>query len=121
MLIKLAHALERAHAEHASYDEKTKKRFHKAAKAFFKKLADQLGLKKGDYTLSTNPGGIAILGDTTLHTNNWYLSAGEGLFGEPYRMLVRTVTHQKDYTGGPNQWLTPSQIANEPDRYRKVN
>lgn len=123
MLISLARALERTYAAYVAYDDGAKKRFHTAATAFFKKLITTLNLKKGEFNLRTNPAGIAVLGDTTLHTNHWYFNASEGMHcagpGAPYQMLVRTSEGQKDYTGGPNQYFTPTQIAKSPEKYLK--
>ena len=60
-----------------------------------------MGLQKGEHEIRWNPGGIAVSGDHTLHTNWFYLALHDNCgFGKFY---FRTCKGMKDYTGGPNQ------------------
>ncbi len=59
-----------------SYDEKgmgpVKERFKKESMMILKEIADRMGLIKGTYKVSFNPGGPAVSGDPILHGENIY-------------------------------------------------
>lgn len=78
----------------------TKAAFHAGAKKFLKALASQLGVPAGEYRLDTNNGGPAVCGETTLHTDSLYVQISEGSMGS--KVMYRTCTSRKDYTGGIN-------------------
>lgn len=91
----------------ASYDADRKKRYQKLGKRILKAIAAQIGLSKGEFDIRWNPGGIAVSGDHTLHTDKFYLAlhdnCGVGWF------YWRTCNGRRDFAGGPNQlyyWTT---------------
>lgn len=94
------------------YDEPAKQRGRQKGRKLLKAVADELGLAKGQYDLRWNPGGIAVFGETTLHTDHVYVQyeAHRGL-----GILVRVCKGRKDFRGGPNNFLpltaSPKEIA----------
>ena len=50
-----------------AYDPEVKQRFHTAARARLRRLATTLGFPSGSFDLRSNPGGIAVSGEITLH------------------------------------------------------
>jgi hypothetical protein len=99
----------------ASYNEELKAEYRKLGKKILKEIVMQMGLMDGQYDIRWNPGGIAMSGDHTLHTDKVYLSlcdnCGMGWF------YWRTVKGRTDYTGGPNQivgWTSFLQNGIEP-------
>jgi hypothetical protein len=86
-------------ARSAGYNEENKAAFRKQSMASLRVIAKELQLLKGEFSISFNPGGIAVSGDATLHHNSFYLNIGDsGVFW-------RTCKGQKDYTGGRNRWV----------------
>lgn len=71
------------------------------AKWFFSDVAKKLGLKKKDYDLRFNPGGCAVMGEITLHTDAFYAQVSAGSYCSPF--WWRTCKGRKDFTGGRNQ------------------
>ena len=97
---------------HYCYNPQAKRKASASALATLRKVAAVLGLQKGEYDLRFNPGGIAVWGEATLHTEHWYIQI------QPHNdlgILVRTCTGRKDYTGGRNTWIptgaSPERIA----------
>ena len=89
------------------------KEFLSKSAAFLRTLGKDLDLK--EMQVRTNPAGIAVSGDVTLH-GMW--NDGSGIYfqiNQPARpfnsFLYRSVKHMKDYTGGPNQWLPCDMFA----------
>jgi hypothetical protein len=86
--------------------------FHKEGKKFLKNLAEELGLKKGDYDLRSNMGGIAVSGEVTLHTDKLYVQLYESCVGERgIHVLYRTCKGRKDYAGGSNNMVSMERLA----------
>lgn len=91
------------------YDEMPKRAFHRKAKRYLDQLArDVLHLEKGQYDLGVMLGGIAVCGESYLHTDFLYVQiAAEGIFNNDARVLYRSCKSRKDSTssaGGRNQW-----------------
>lgn len=91
----------------SGYNDELKEDYRKLGRKILKAIVELVGLKKGEYDIRWNPGGIAVSGDHTLHTDKFYLAlhdnCGTGWF------YWRTCKGRKDYTGGPNQvyaWST---------------
>jgi len=85
----------------------TKNKFHREARNLLKHIAaDHLNLSSNEYDCRTNFGGPAVLGESILHTNHVYVQIG-GL--NPNQVLVRSVLHRKDYTGGQNHFVSLDQ------------
>jgi len=82
--------------------------FHRQAKKEFRALAVAAGIT--DYDLRTNLGGPAVLGETTLHSDTVYVQTSESM-----GIMVRSVKHRKDYTGGVNHFIkygdTPALVS----------
>lgn len=79
---------------------------------FFRAVAKEVGLTKTDYTIRYNACGD--WGETTFHTDQVYIHVN---FDVPpnYHLgvLGRTCKGRKDFSGGPNQWLS-TQAATIP-------
>jgi len=56
-----------------AYDPEVKQRFHTAARARLRRLATTLGFPSGSFDLRSNPGGIAVSGEITLHHEDVYI------------------------------------------------
>lgn len=87
-------------ARSSSYNEENKMEWKKKSMSFMRRVAKELNLTKGEYSISFNPGGIAVSGDAILHHNSFYLHLND--FGGYWR----TCSSQKDYTGGFNRNFT---------------
>ncbi len=85
------------------YNETEKEMFHKLGKKYLKQLAGIMELKPGEFTIRSNKGGIAVLGEVILHSNNLYIHFG-GSYGSE-RFYYRCVKGQRDFTGGANAWM----------------
>jgi hypothetical protein len=83
-------------ARASSYNDEAKQIWKSKSLAFLRRVAKELHLTKGDYSIRFNPGGIAVSGEATLHHNQFYLQIND--FGGYWR----TCKGQKDYTGGSN-------------------
>ena len=85
----------------SSYNEPLKDEYRKLGKTILKYVAEKLGLKKGEFDIRWNPGGIACSGDHVLHSDNIYIALHDNIgLGWFY---WRTCKGRKDYTGGSNQ------------------
>lgn len=91
-----------------SYNEDNKEMFRKASTGILKELAPLIGGTKKDVRF--NAGGIAVSGDATLHTDNFYISMNADM-GSSLGILARTCKHKKDYTGGGNNWIPFRELA----------
>ena len=100
------------------YNPAKKLRYWKLGKKILKVIVKRLGLKKGEYRLSWNPGGVAISGDHTLHTEEFYLAL-EDFSSSSHVVFIgyyRKCNGLKDYSGGRNIWIPwktfPEQFDN---------
>ena len=85
----------------SSYDEFLKERYWKLGQEILKYIVYLMELKKGEYEIRWNPGGIAVSGDHTLHTDKFYLALHDNCgLGSFY---YRTCKGMRDFSGGPNQ------------------
>lgn len=91
--------------------------FHKQAKKLLTEVASRLEVT-GKYRLDTNMAGIAICGETTLHTDHLYIQASDDSSGNGNRLLFRTCKSQKDFSGGPNNYISFSDLADESKQSR---
>lgn len=99
---------------HYCYDENAKRRIASQFKAQLRKVATALGLDKDQYDLRFNPGGIAVWGEVTLHTDKWYVQASRGC---DMGVLVRTCKGRRDYTGGMNHYLPFALLRDNPQGF----
>ncbi len=98
MYKKVAIALEQG----LSYcDPAIKSDFHRASKSLLRRLADAMGLEKGEYEISSSLAGIAVSGEIILHTDYLYIVISEGGF---MPVMYKTCDGMKDYQGGDNHW-----------------
>jgi hypothetical protein len=84
--------------------------FHKVVKIRLRKLAKILGLTTADYDLRTNKAGIAVCGETTLHTDNIYIQVSQSCLGPGHEILYRGCNGRKDYTGKRNHFASISVL-----------
>jgi hypothetical protein len=80
-----------------------KPEFHQKAKKVLRYVAEQLGLKKGEFNIRSNMGGIAVSGEVALHANDIYIQMDAWNMGGKF--MFRSCKGQRDYTGGPNNWM----------------
>jgi hypothetical protein len=91
-----------------------KAEFHKWGKQACKEIATALGLPKGTYDIRSNPGGVAVSGEVTLHAENLYLQLSTGIdFGRGREFMFRRCNGRSDYTGQQNQWVLWESLAND--------
>lgn len=95
------------YGERESGPNGAKQQFHTKSAAFLRALGMDLGFKV--FKVKNNHAGIAVSGEITL-MGMW--DDGNGLYlqiAQPVTnwqaFLYRHISHMKDYTGGPNQWL----------------
>lgn len=91
-----------------------KRQFHTKSAAFLRALGMDLGLKP--FSVTNNPAGIAVSGEITLmgmwdDCNGLYLQISQPVTNRQ-SFLYRHISHMKDYTGGPNQWISYDLFAN---------
>jgi hypothetical protein len=94
-------------------DPAAKRLFHSRARTQLRRLATALGLRPGSYDLRSNPAGIAVSGEITLHTDRLYVQASQSAMGNGSGILFRTCKGRKDYVGGPNNFA-PLDLLNNP-------
>ena len=102
------------YGERESGPNGAKRQFHTKSAAFLRALGVDLGFKS--FKVKNNYAGIAVSGEITL-MGMW--DDGSGLYlqiAQPVMnwqaFLYRHISHMKDYTGGPNQWLSCDLFAN---------
>ena len=90
-----------------------KKVFLNTGKVFLRALSKDLGLQ--DVSVGSNPGGIAVSGESTLmgmwQTNGLYVQLSQPCYDRDRVLLYRTIRHSKDYSGGRNLYLTRRDLA----------
>ena len=90
-----------------------KKVFLNTGKVFLRALSKDLGLQ--DVSVGSNPGGIAVSGESTLmgmwQTNGLYIQLSQPCYDRANVLLYRTIRHSKDYSGGRNLYLTRRDLA----------
>jgi len=97
-----------------AYDAEAKRAFHSRARRQLKQLAEALGLPPGSYDLRSNPGGIAVSGEATLHADLLYVQACQPATGHDSGILFRSCRGRKDYCGGPNNFAS-LDLLNRPE------
>ena len=103
-----------------AYDEAQKQRFHAAARARLRQLAAALQLPTSSYDLRSNPAGIAVSGEITLHHAAVYIAVSQSALGGGMGILIRTCRGRRDYTGGPNHWAPLALLDDIPALAAKV-
>lgn len=90
-----------------TYDQPAKGQYHRAATKVLRALAEKLGLPEGSFDIRTNMGGIAVVGETTLHGENIYIQLSQTEFG----FMYRSCKGRRDYAGGTNCWMRFETLA----------
>ncbi|MDP2685323.1 MAG: hypothetical protein Q8P20_09915 [bacterium] len=93
-----------------SYNSKLKDEFHRQSKIVLRKIAAGLGLKRGDYDLRSNMGGIAVSGEITLHADNLYVQFSQSVMGSTF--MFRHCNGRKDYSGSKNNLMPFNELVN---------
>ena len=97
-----------------AYDAAQKSRFHSTARARLRRLAVELGLPAGSYDLRSNQGGIAVSGEITLQHEAVYVQVSQSAFARGMGVLIRTCRGRRDYTGGPNNFVSLALLDDVP-------
>lgn len=93
--------------------------FHRAGKAFLRKVAQELGLQPSDYRLSNNVAGIAVSGEVTLHSDDLYVQLHESCVGPSgVSVLFRGCDSRKDCCGHQNNFASMQRLADEDEQKR---
>jgi hypothetical protein len=87
-----------------AYNPEIKQRFHTTARRRLRRLATALGFPPGSFDLRSNPGGIAVSGEITLHHDNVYVQVCQPATGADSGILIRTCEGRRDYAGGRNHF-----------------
>jgi hypothetical protein len=85
-----------------AYNPEVKQRFHGAARARLRRLAMILGFEPATFDLRSNPGGVAVSGEITLHHDHVYVQVGQPATGADTGILIRACDGRRDSTGGRN-------------------
>lgn len=101
--------------------------FHKEAKKALRKLAQELGLKPGQYDIRSNQGGNAVSGEVTLHTDKavrfdlndtdyvqiaLYIQVSKSVLGPGREVMFRACAGRQDYTGERNYFAGAEMLDN---------
>lgn len=89
---------------------------HRIGKAFLRGLAEDIGLEKGSFDVRSNLGGMAVSGEVTLHGESIYIQLSESCMHRGVSAMYRTCDGHKDYSGGRNNFVKLSDLA-DPERY----
>ena len=95
-----------------AYNEPQKHLFHREARKRLQALAEALCLPRHSYDLRSNKAGVAVSGEITLHGETLYVQICQPATGADSGILIRTCKGQKDYTGGPNNYVPLSYLDN---------
>lgn len=116
-LKKKAESLRRAVCLFQPYDYDLKKQFHSRARSFLRSLAnDRFRLEPGAYDIRSNPAGIAVSGEVTLHTDTLYVQISADRLGMG-AIMYRKCSGRKDYTGGRNRFSDVLSFEHSADRW----
>jgi hypothetical protein len=96
-----------------AYNPEIKQRFHAAARRRLRRLAAALGFSAGSFDLRSNPAGIAVSGEITLHHDTVYVQVCQRSIGADSGILIRTCQGRRDYTGGPNYFAALRLLDDE--------
>jgi hypothetical protein len=69
-------------------------------------LGQALGFPTGSYDLRSNPAGIAVSGEITLHAEQLYVQVSQPCMGCDTGILFRRCSGRKDYVGGHNNFAS---------------
>lgn len=98
------------------YDEPFKKSIHDRLRRILRAWATANGIPNADKIVRTNLAGIAVSGETILHSDpvpGVLPNRGIYVVVQPdssFGVLFRTVRNTSDYVGGPNNWMAFSEF-----------
>lgn len=95
-----------------AYDREQKPLFHTNGRKRLKSLAKDLAFEPGSFDLRSNPGGIAVSGEVTLHHDRLYVQICQPATGADSGILIRTCRGRKDYIGGRNNFAPLRYLDN---------
>lgn len=91
-----------------------KKAFHREGRKFLRQVATDLGLEPDSYDLRSNPGGMAVSGEVTLHAEGIYIQLYQSAVGpRGVSVLYRSCRGRKDYSGGQNNITGMAYLATD--------
>jgi hypothetical protein len=90
-------------------------KYHRIAKRQLRLLAKALGLATSDYRLDTNKGGIAVCGETTLHTDTLYIQVSQSCLGPGHEIMFRQCEGRQDYGGKRNHFAPAHRLDDVQD------
>lgn len=97
-----------------AYDGEQKRLFHSTGRKRLGALAEALRFAPGSFDLRSNPGGIAVSGEVTLHHERLYVQICQPATGADSGILTRTCRGRKDHTGSRNHFAPLSWLDDLP-------
>jgi hypothetical protein len=109
-----------ARSRELGYEPDNKAAFHRAGVALLRKVAQDLGLKSGEYDVRSNKGGPAVGGEIWLSTDKLNIEL-PGFKMHGCDILYRSCEGRKDYGKG-NLWLSLENLDYDMmiETFRKV-
>ncbi|HEU0198538.1 MAG TPA: hypothetical protein VFQ88_15170 [Nevskiaceae bacterium] len=100
----------------AAYNVNAKAAFAAVARKYLRRLAKELALPQGSYTVRYNPGGTAVSGDVILHAERLYVWVEQRPFQDRAHGLVlyRGCRGRKDYSGLVNHYADAEVLLDTP-------
>ena len=99
-----------------AYDAPAKRLFHSDGRRALRRLAEALGLAEGSYDIRSNPGGIAVSGEITLHAEEVWVQLSLDCRSPELEVLYRRVRGRRDHVGDRNHWTSVRELL-APDRF----
>lgn len=108
-------------------DPQEKSRAHTKARKVLRSFAQEfLKLTPDSFEVRSNPGGIAVSGEVTLHTDPFgdnsmgiYVQIGQSWLGPGHSVMYRTCDGRRDYTGHMNRWGNVADLLGSEGAMRK--
>jgi hypothetical protein len=98
-----------------------KQLFHRDGILLLRRLARDLGLDADQYDIRSNPGGVAVSGEVTLHTDHLYVQLSPSPYGHgEFDILYRRCRGRSDYSGERNHFLPLSALEDYPAFLRRI-
>jgi hypothetical protein len=97
-----------------AYAPEQKRCFHATARTRLRRLAAELGFSSSSYDLRSNPAGIAVSGEITLHHERVYVQVCQPATRADSGILIRSCEGRKDYIGGRNHFAPLSMLDDIP-------
>ena len=88
--------------------EENKAAFHREGRRELKKLAQALNLEPDDYDVRSNKAGIAVSGEVTLHTEEFYVQLSDSCVAP---VMYRLCDGRKDFRGKSNHWAAVTVLS----------